>query len=103
LARLYGEVLEPAFMSKLMNTAVPRGTAGWVPAQEAMDFVINTLVSNRYLVGGKFSAADVLYGSTFARFSTSPLLPQTRVIDDYVKRCTERPAYARPGKGRWLT
>lgn len=91
----YGDVMEPAFMSKFMNTAVPRGTAGWVPAEEAMDFVIKTLSAGPYLLGDKFSAADVLYASTFALFGGSPLLPKTGVIDDYVKRCVERPAYAR--------
>ncbi|MGH8275726.1 MAG: glutathione S-transferase family protein, partial [Steroidobacteraceae bacterium] len=91
----YGDVLEPAFVSKFMNTAVPRGTAGWVSAEEAMEFVIKTLSAGPYLLGEKFSAADVLYGSTFNLFSTSPLLPKTPVIEDYVKRCAARPAYAR--------
>jgi glutathione S-transferase len=77
----YGDVLEPAFMSKFMNTTVPRGTAGWVPAEEAMDFVIKTLSAGPYLLGEKFSAADVLYGSTFTLFGTSPLLPKTPVIE----------------------
>jgi len=91
----YGDVLEPAFMSKFMNTAVPRGTAGWVPAEEAMEFVVKALTAGPYLLGERFSAADVLYGSTFALFSASPLLPKTPAIDGYVKRCVERPAYVR--------
>lgn len=91
----YGDVMEPAFMSKFMNTPVPRGTAGWVVADEAMDFVIKTLSGSPFLVGEAFSAADVLFGSTFALFGTSPLLPKSPVIDAYVKRCVERPAYER--------
>ncbi|HLI11965.1 MAG TPA: glutathione S-transferase [Alphaproteobacteria bacterium] len=91
----YGDVLEPAFMSKFLNTPVPRGTAGWVPAEEAMEFVTKTLSGQPYLLGEAFSAADVLYGSTFALFRTSPLLPKSQVIEDYVARCTGRPAYAR--------
>ena len=39
----YTGVLEPAFMSKFMNTDVPRGTAGWVPVEEAMAAVIQSL------------------------------------------------------------
>src|ERR1041385_6758553 len=96
----YGDVMEPAFMSKFMNTPVPRGTAGWVVMDEAMAFVIQTLTARPFLAGDAFSAADILYGSTFALFSTNPLLPKSPVIDAYVKRCLERPAYARNASHR---
>ena len=91
----YGDVMEPAFMSKFMNTPVPRGTAGWVVADEAMAFVIQALTAKPFLLGDDFSAADVLFGSTFALFANSPLNPNSPVIDAYVKRCVGRPAYAR--------
>jgi glutathione S-transferase len=91
----YGDVLEPAFISKFLNTPVPRGTAGWVPLEEVMEFILRTLSAGAFVLGDKFSAADVLFGSTFALFSGNPLLPKSPVIDAYVKRCIERPAYAR--------
>jgi glutathione S-transferase len=91
----YGSVMEPAFMSKFTNAPVPRGTAGWVVVEEAMENVIATLSKGPYLLGDKFSAADVLYGTTFAMFGASPMMPKSPVIDSYVKRIVERPAYAR--------
>jgi glutathione S-transferase len=91
----YGDVLEPAFMSKFMNTPVPRGTAGWVPVDEAMEHVIKTLTASPYLLGEKFSGADVLYATTFAMFGASPMMPKSHAIEAYVKRCLERPAYTR--------
>lgn len=91
----YSGVLEPAFMSKFMNVAVPRGTAGWVEVDEAMKFIIETLSKGPYLLGDKFSGADILYATTFGMFGSSPILPKSPVIQDYVKRCLERPAYAR--------
>jgi glutathione S-transferase len=91
----YGSVLEPAFMSKFMNMPVPRGTAGWVVVEEAMDFIIKTLSAGPYLLGEKFSAADVLYATTFGLFGASPMMPKSPVVDGYVKRCLDRPAYAR--------
>jgi len=91
----YGDVLEPAFMSKFLNPPVPRGTAGWVPVDEAMGFIIKTLSASPYLLGESFSAADVLFGSTFALFSTNPMLPKSPALDAYVKRCTGRPAFVR--------
>jgi glutathione S-transferase len=56
----YTGVLEPAFMSKFMNVEVPRGTAGWVPVEEAMSAITKALSPGPYVLGERFSAADVL-------------------------------------------
>lgn len=45
--------------------------------------------------GEHFSAADVLYGTTFAMFGQSPMLPNSAVLDAYVQRVVSRPAFAR--------
>ena len=91
----YTGVLEPAFVSKFMNLNPPRGTAGWVSADEAMSHVVQQLEAGPYLLGDRFSAADVVYASTFALFLGNPLLPETPLLRSYVDRCIERPAYAR--------
>jgi glutathione S-transferase len=91
----YTGVLEPAFMSKFMNMEVPRGTAGWVAVEEALPAVIGALTASPYLLGDRFSAADVLYGTTFAMFGQSPMLAKSPVIEEYAKRIVSRPAYAR--------
>ncbi|MDE1939872.1 MAG: glutathione S-transferase family protein [Alphaproteobacteria bacterium] len=91
----YGGVMEPAFVSKFMNVEVPRGTAGWVNADEAAEFVAETLAEGPYLLGDKFSAADILFGSTFAMFMKSPLLPGPERFKDYIDRLAARPAYQR--------
>ncbi|HKD55682.1 MAG TPA: glutathione S-transferase family protein [Steroidobacteraceae bacterium] len=91
----YTGVLEPSFMSKFMNVEVPRGTAGWVAVEETMPAVLQRLARGPYLLGERFSAADVLYGTTFAMFGQNPLLPKSPVIDAYVQRVVSRPAYAR--------
>ncbi len=91
----YTGVLEPAFMSKFMNVAVPRGSAGWVAVDEAMEAVIKQLSQGRYMLGQHFSAADVLYGTTFAMFAQSPMMPKSAVVDAYVQRIVTRPAFAR--------
>jgi glutathione S-transferase len=91
----YTGVLEPAFVSRFMNTDVPRGTAGWVPSDEAMAAVIDQLSRGPYLLGEQFSAADILYGTTFAMFLQSPLMPKSTVVEQYVQRIVSRPAFAR--------
>jgi glutathione S-transferase len=91
----YASVLEPAFVSKFMKMEVPRGTAGWVAVDEAMPTLIKRLSQRPYLLGENFSAADVLYGTTFAMFAGSPMMTPSPVIDQYVQRVISRPAYAR--------
>jgi glutathione S-transferase len=66
-----------------------------VPVEEAMTAVIARLSPGPYLLGEKFSALDVLYGTTFAMFGQSALLPKSPLIEDYARRVTSRPAFAR--------
>jgi glutathione S-transferase len=97
LLSYYSGVVEPAFTSKFLRMAVPRGSAGWVDSDEAMDFINGRLSRHPYIVGEKFTAADVLYAGAFALFMASPLLEgkKTQQLQDYVARCTSRPARAR--------
>ena len=91
----YTGVLEPAFVSKFLKADVPRGTAGWVVAEEAVQHVERAVSKSPYLLGDRFSAADVLFGTTFAMFAGSPLMPKSDAVADYAKRVVARPAYAR--------
>ena len=91
----YAGVMEPAWMSAYMKWEIPRGTAGWVKTDEVMDFVGATLERGPYILGEKFSAVDVLMATTFKMFLGSPLLAPTPLLESYVKRVTDRPAFAR--------
>lgn len=91
----YAGVMEPAWTSAYMKWDVPRGTAGWVPVPEVMEFVNATLAKSPYILGEKFSAVDILVGTTFALFLGSPLLAKTDLLEAYVKRVTDRPAFKR--------
>jgi len=97
LLAYYSGVVEPAFTSKFLRVAVPRGSAGWVDSDEVMDFINGRLGKHPYIVGEKFTAADVMYASAFALFMDSPLLEgkRTQQLRDYVARCVSRPARAR--------
>ena len=91
----YAGVMEPAWMCKYMKWEAPRGTAGWVPVPEVMELVNATLAKSPYILGEKFSAVDILVGTTFARFLDTPMLARTELLDAYVKRVTGRPAWAK--------
>ena len=82
-------------MSAYMKWEIPRGAAGWVKTDEVLSFVNATLEKGPYILGEKFSAVDILVGTTFKMFMGSPLLDKTDLLEAYVKRVTDRPAYAR--------
>ncbi|HKD47259.1 MAG TPA: glutathione S-transferase family protein [Rhizomicrobium sp.] len=94
----YAGVMEPAWVSQFLKQEVPRGTAGWVNTSEVMEFVNAALAKGPYLLGERFSAVDILAGTTFALFMGSPLLAKTDILEAYVKRVLDRPAYARAQK-----
>jgi len=89
----YSGVFEPAVMSKFMKVEVPRGTAGWVAVEEVLPAVLRQLTPGPYLLGERFSALDVLYGTAFAQLA--PLLPASPLLEEYVRRVVTRPAYMR--------
>lgn len=91
----YAGVMEPAFVGKALGFTTTNSTTGWAPTEEILAYVIETLSRGPYLVGEQFTAADVIFGSTFALFQGSPLLPANPTIDAYVARVKARPAYAR--------
>jgi glutathione S-transferase len=91
----YSGVMEPAWTMQFLKIDVPRGAPGWPPAPEVMDFTFGTLAKGPYILGDKFSAADVLIGTTFAMFMGGPTLPKTPLLEAYVQRVIGRPSYAK--------
>jgi glutathione S-transferase len=91
----YSGALEPSFMMKFLNVEAPRIQAGWVPVDEAMAAVLKQLEPGPWLLGKQFTAVDVLYGTTFAMFAQSPLLPDSQKLRDYAQRVVSRPAFAK--------
>jgi glutathione S-transferase len=88
-------VFEPALISKFMKVEVPRVTAGWVAIEEVMPVILARLAPGPYWLGENFSGLDVLFGTTFAQFAKSDMMPKSPVLDAYVKRIIARPAFAR--------
>jgi glutathione S-transferase len=89
----YSGVLEPAVVSKFMKVEVPRATAGWVALEEVLPAVMQRLSPGPYLLGERFSALDVLYGTAFVQLAQ--LVPKSPLLDEYLQRVVTRPAYAR--------
>ena len=84
-----------AYYAGVMEPAIQLRAAGQPsPELEAMDRrIVSALEAAPYLVGGRFSGADVLVASV-AQWSRAAL-PKADVLDDYLARVTSRTAFKR--------
>ena len=89
---LYSGVLEPAVTAKFRN---PDGPSPQLEdAYQALDAQWKAaLEANPYMLGERFSAVDILFGSLLQFFRQA--MPPHAVYDDWVARVADRPALAR--------
>ena len=90
-----GSALEPAMAEKFSGMPANRHAHAWGD----FDLVIKTLEAGLeggpWLLGEKFSAADVLVGSTCNFMRMFGIMPEGSPIGAYIDRCLERPAFKR--------
>ena len=87
--------IEPALIQLFTKIEVPSSTAAWGSATQVFDLLDASLQKGPWILGDKFSAADILIGTTFAMFMGGPTLPKTPLLESYIKSVVGRPAYAR--------
>ena len=94
---------EPALLDKMMKRPeVERKSAvGWGSYDDVLATLKKALATGPYLLGEKFTAADVYIGSelNFAVMFGAPGLKGEPVIDAYLARLTARPAFQRAMAG----
>jgi len=89
----YPSILEPVAAARFRGWDKEQST-GFGKFEDAEITIAHTLEAGPYILGEKFSAADVLYGSA-CQFFKGNIFPERKCYDDYVARLTERPAYIR--------
>jgi glutathione S-transferase len=82
--------LEPALFARMSGASDPCSLARY---EAAMDRLMESLWSGPYLMGERFTIADVMIGSTLAW--VRPMLPDSPLFDRYLERLAARPANAR--------
>jgi glutathione S-transferase len=88
-------VIEPAMMEKFTGQEVSRATSGWGNFDAMIEVLVNGLKPGPWLMGDRFTTADVLVGSSVYFMKMFGVLPENPVLEDYCDRCVARPAYAR--------
>ena len=88
-------VIEPAMAEKFNSWEVNRGTSGWGDWDLMIEVLEKGLEQGPWLLGERFSAADVLVGSSVYFMKIFGILPESPVLAAYAERCLARPAYAK--------
>lgn len=86
-------VIEPAMSEKFSGAAGNRFSSGWGDFPTMIATLEAGLAEGPYILGERFSAADVLLGSSAVFMRTFGVLPESKTLEAYADRCLERPAY----------
>jgi glutathione S-transferase len=88
-------VIEPAMSEKFARSTPNRARSGWGDFDLMIETFEKGLGKNEWMLGDKFSAADVMMGSSAAFMKQFGILPNNKTLEAYAERCTARPAYRR--------
>ena len=88
-------VLEPAMVEKVSDVEPNRSRNGWGDFAEMIRVFDAGLEGKDWILGERFTAADVMLGSSAVFLRMFDMLPDTRNIDGYADRCLSRSAFLR--------
>ncbi|HEY4771403.1 MAG TPA: glutathione S-transferase family protein [Steroidobacteraceae bacterium] len=84
--------IEPAMMEKFSGLAPNRVAHGWGDYASMMSTLREGLRKGPWILGERFSAADVMLGTAVYFLDTFKILGDEPVLKGYVERCMARPA-----------
>jgi len=92
----YGSCFEPAVVDRAQKReAAPRAMSPYADFETTLATLTEQLEKGPYLLGERFSAADVLWGTALTWITAFKLLPNAPVIERYVASWQARPSIAR--------
>jgi glutathione S-transferase len=92
----YGSSFEPALVDKsLKREPAPASTSPYGDYETMLKTLTDQLATGPFLLGERFTAADVLWGTALRWTTMFKLVPETPVVTGYIARVTSRPAVAR--------
>ena len=88
-------VIEPAAMAKMSAWTVNAGQAGWGTYETMLDTVEAAIGEGPFLLGDRFTMADVIFGGTVRYMLRFDLLAPRPAFAAYAERLGARPALQR--------
>ncbi|MEO8305697.1 MAG: glutathione S-transferase family protein [Betaproteobacteria bacterium] len=93
---LYGSCFEPAIVDRsLKREPAAPALCPYGDYDTLLKTLTDQLSAGKYLLGTKFTAADVLWGIALIWITTFKLVPELPVIKSYTDRMNARPSVAR--------
>lgn len=89
----YGSCFEPAATDHYMKRESPSRTVGWGTLDDVLNTISAGLKPGPWLLGDRYSAADVLMASGLAYMMGFNIVPARPEFEDYVARVQARPAF----------
>ncbi len=86
-------VVEPAMAEKFGGWEANKYSHGWGDFDSMIKTMEQALEASDWLLGDRFSAADVMVGSTCYFLKKFNALPENAVLEAYIERCLARPAF----------
>jgi glutathione S-transferase len=95
----YGSSYEPALIDRSMKREpAPPSTSPYGDYDTMLKTLWDQLGDGPYLLGDRFTAADVLWGTALRWTTMFKLVPETPAVKAYIERVTSRPAALRAAK-----
>jgi glutathione S-transferase len=91
----FGPMIEAAFTQKVTGLDLASSTAGWGSYDRVIDVLEAGVKDGPWLLGERFSAADVMIGSSLHFGMMFKLIEPRPAFAGYVERCAARPAFQR--------
>lgn len=85
-------VIEPGSMAKAGGWESREGAVGWGNHAAMLEAMAQAIGAGPYLLGERFSMADVVFGGTLRFMLAFNMLEQRPIFVDYVARLNARPA-----------
>jgi glutathione S-transferase len=91
-------VLEPAFTDRLLERESPNFHVAWPALETVTSQLSAALTGHEFVVGDRFSVADIMVGSMVLWALGNGILPAEPPFPGYVERLAKRPAAQRAAK-----
>jgi len=91
----YAAAFEPAIVDRAMKREqAPLAMSPYGDYETMLKTLTDRLAQGRFILGERFSAADILWGTALGWTTMFKLVPETPVIMAYVERINARPSVA---------
>jgi len=94
-------VVDPVAVLHQQKIDLPGQDVGFGTFDDMLRVLATVLKDRKWLLGGRFSAADVVLGGTISRMLYMKILPADPVLVEYNARLTQREAYHRAADATW--